>query len=386
MKNNSILIDVTRLVDRCLRGLLPTGVDRVGLAHMAYFRERAQALVIFGGRWIILERGRSQQMFDEILAPRPGSRLRLKFLVGQAYLQPPPRERPKFLLNSGHSGLDRPDYSHRIQRGGYVPLFFLHDLIPITHPEYCRPGEAEKHRRRLDTMLTNGGGGIIVNSAVTAAALNRYVAANGSQLPSDAVVVAPLALPNLPPPDLVAPFAEPYFLSLGTIEPRKNHLLLLHVWRRLAKELGERVPRLVIVGHRGWECEQVLDLLERCERLRGVVIELPRCSDAALSTVIHHARALLFPSFEEGYGLPLIEALAAGLPVLASPLPAFREIAGECPDYIDPLDGLEWRRRIIDYTAPDSPLRQAQCQRLASFRPPTWADHFEQVESLIARL
>lgn len=66
---------------------------------------------------------------------------------------------------------------------------------------------------------------------------------------------------------------EHYFVVLGTIEPRKNHLLLLQVWRQLIEELGLAAPRLVIIGQRGWECEQVVDLLDRCEVLRGVVLE-----------------------------------------------------------------------------------------------------------------
>ncbi|MFD2497976.1 hypothetical protein ACFSTI_02685 [Rhizorhabdus histidinilytica] len=67
---------------------------------------------------------------------------------------------------------------------------------------------------------------------------------------------------------------------LSTIEPRKNHLLLLHVWRRMAETLGpERTPHLAIVGRRGWENENVLDMLERCEAIRGHVHELAGLSD-----------------------------------------------------------------------------------------------------------
>jgi glycosyltransferase involved in cell wall biosynthesis len=150
--------------------------------------------------------------------------------------------------------------------------------------------------------------------------------------------------------------------------------------------MGELTPRLVVIGQRGWECENVLDLLERSEPVRQSVIELGRCSDQELATWLGHARALLFPSFAEGYGLPLMEALAAGVPVIASDLPVFREIAGAVPEYLDPLDGLGWRNMVQEYASPGSTRRSAQCLRLAGFRSPTWAQHFERVGMLVEEL
>src|SRR5262249_22522618 len=116
----------------------------------------------------------------------------------------------------------------------------------------------------------------------------------------------------------------PYFAVLGTIEPRKNHLLLLNFWSRLAATLSAP-PRLLVIGPRGWENEQVLDMLERSRRLRGLVEEHNALSDAQVGSVLSRARALLLPSFAEGYGLPLAEALASGIPVLCSDIAVFRE-------------------------------------------------------------
>ena len=178
---------------------------------------------------------------------------------------------------------------------------------------------------------------------------------------------------------------SPYFVMLGTIEPRKNHLLLLNVWRALVQRDGERAPRLVIVGQRGWECEQVLDLLDRCEALRGFVLERQGCDDTELATLLAHAQALLFPSFAEGYGMPMVEALAAGVPVLASDLPVFREVAGDVPEYLDPLDGPGWIRAIDDYAHTDGARRRAQLARMHGWQAPTWETHFDQVQALMRR-
>src|SRR5262249_41515194 len=95
----------------------------------------------------------------------------------------------------------------------------------------------------------------------------------------------------------------PYFVVLGTIEPRKNHLLLLNVWRQLA-ERGGPTPKLVIVGARGWENEQIVDVLDRGLLTRPHVLEVSGLKAAALLRLIKNARALLMPSFAEGYGLP----------------------------------------------------------------------------------
>jgi glycosyltransferase involved in cell wall biosynthesis len=168
---------------------------------------------------------------------------------------------------------------------------------------------------------------------------------------------------------------RPYFVFLGTIEPRKNHLLALHVWRRLAAELGPHAPRLILIGRRGWEIEQVIDLVERCDALRGLVEERGDVSDRQALDLMRGARALILPSFAEGYGLPVAEALAHGVPVLCSDLPAFREVGQDVPEYFDPIDGMALLRAVKDYAAPVSSRRAAQLARLRDWRPPSWNDH-----------
>jgi len=174
---------------------------------------------------------------------------------------------------------------------------------------------------------------------------------------------------------------------VGTIEPRKNYAFLLQLWREIVLQRGPaHTPRLILIGQRGWECENTVDLLERCPSLRGIVHEINSCSDRELATFLHHAQALLFPSFSEGFGLPIAEALAAGLPVIASDLPVFREFAGPIPEYISPLDGAQWHTAILDYAHPSSPRRAAQIARIVQFTPPSWDAHFQSVNSLINQL
>lgn len=376
------IIDVTRLLDRRMQGRLPTGVDRVSLEYVKHFGERSTALVRFAGQWIELSRKDSERIFDALPSQNELCNSLIRRAVTKAFLQNVGQRfsKPRFLFNIGHSGLETMHYTHRLQRSGLNPLFFVHDLIPLTHPEYCRPGEAERHRIRINTMLETGRG-VIANSVATLEELTAYARVNN--LPMPPTLVALLAPAQLPAPIVDAPMSKPYFVILGTIEPRKNHWLLLQLWRKLIERLGDAAPRLVIIGQRGWECENIVDLLERCETLKGFVFEHPACSDAELASWLHHAQALLFPSFTEGYGMPLIEALTFGVPVIVSDLPVFREIAGDIPEYVDPLDGKRWGELVVEYAQAESQDRLSQCQRMAGFVAPTWGAHFEQVEAFM---
>jgi glycosyltransferase involved in cell wall biosynthesis len=377
-----LLMDVTRLVGRALAGRLPTGVDRISLAYVERYQAEAQALVRFAGRWVVLNLSDSRRVFQALLSPDAASPWVFRWCVGKSvafrWQSVPPGT---WLFNMGHSGLDDPAYAAQVRRRNLKPVYFLHDLIPITHPEYGRPGEAEKHHRRLETMLSTGAG-LILNSQDTRAALEAYAAQKGYALPPYAVAwPAPASLPS---PAQTPLLDVPYFVVLGTIEPRKNHWMLLHLWRELVDEMGEAAPRLVVIGQRGWECEQVVDLLERCPALQGFVLERPGCSDAELATWLYHARALLFPSFVEGFGIPLIEALTLDVPVIASQLPVFREIAGDIPDVLDPLDGPGWKRRILEYLQPEG--GSAQRARMKGYVPPSWEAHFQKVEAFLEKL
>lgn len=155
---------------------------------------------------------------------------------------------------------------------------------------------------------------------------------------------------------------------------------------RLIEKFGADAPRLMIIGQRGWECDQVFDLLDRNETLRTAVEELGNCSDEAMTRELASARALLFPSLVEGYGLPLIEALQVGTPVVASDLPVFREIGQGIPDFLDPLDASAWEDAILSYTKEDGVPRTEQLARMERFRAPTWDDHFAKIDSWLAGL
>ena len=138
------------------------------------------------------------------------------------------------------------------ERPDVKAVFFIHDLLPIETPEYFRKAEYERHMRRL-INLARFGAGTIVTTEVVKAALKRHLASLGRAGMPILVAPAPVA-PIFWRCDPVDPALadNPYFVTCGTIEPRKNHLMLLHVWRELVRRDGATAPKLVLIGGREW--------------------------------------------------------------------------------------------------------------------------------------
>lgn len=382
MQIPDVLIDVTRLLGRFWKGRLPTGVDRVGLAYVQHYGSSARAVVRLGGFSFVFPKSESRNLFQWLL--QPSGRSSVVFVIFKAILKGvfDQHVAGSFLINTGHSGLERVDYPHMLRSMQVRPIFLVHDLIPITHPEFCRAGEMDRHIVRMNNVLESAKG-VIVDSQATLNELAAFSRRGGHNVPTSVVGLLAPGVSVLP---LGArPMQHAYFVILSTIEPRKNHWLLLQIWRGLVECLGDVAPRLVLIGQRGWECENVVDMLERCNHLSGYVLELSNCSDADMVKYLQHAQALLFPSFVEGYGMPLVEALALGVPVIASDLPVFREIAGDIPEYVDPLDTKRWIELIEAYSQ-EGVCRSDQLERLRSFSVPSWETHFAKVDALLEKL
>ena len=399
-----IVLDLSRLLSRAGRGT-PTGIDRVELAYAEHLLASEPsagfvALNDLGGLAWLPPRHAQEFVATIAAAWRGGSRAAeqdrrawrfaqanrmLSLANGERRLFARLRaagDRPIYLLVSHHH-LERPRIFERIKAGaGARFVCLIHDLIPVEYPEYAKPGQAENHMRRIQTAVRFGDA-LIVNSQVTGEGLRPHLQRAGRSPP---MLVAPFGteLRSHGIESAGTPAERPYFAYVSTIEARKNHLLLLNLWRRLAAEFGDASPQLVLIGQRGWEVENVIDMLDRSPSLRGTVIEHNELPDDEMVRLLQGARALLLPSFAEGFGFPVIEALALGVPALCSDIAALRETGGSVPEYLDPLDGPGWRSAILDYAAPASPRREAQLARLGGWRPPLWQDHFARVDRFLA--
>jgi glycosyltransferase involved in cell wall biosynthesis len=132
---------------------------------------------------------------------------------------------------------------------------------------------------------------------------------------------------------------KPFVLVVGTVEPRKNVLLagkVVALLRARGRDL-----RLVIVGRRGWSSAGEVAALRKLEA-EGVICWPGYVTDAQRDSLYTEASALLLPSVYEGFGMPLIEAMAAGLPCCCSSIPVFNEVAGDAAIKLDPAKAEEW--------------------------------------------
>jgi len=288
-------------------------------------------------------------------------------------------------LSTCHSTLSRSAYLQALDSvENLKKVFFIHDLIPLDYPEYCRAGEAAKHLLRIRNAYQFGDH-LIVNSRYTADRLEHWRSQLG--LPEIPVTIAHIGVEehlSIPAGNTTT---DPYFVTIGTVEPRKNHLLLLNIWRELVQELPpERIPTLKIIGKSGWENESVERMLSRHSQLKPHVEQLTQVGDTELSSLLSNCTAMLFPSFVEGWGMPLVEALSNGTPAIAADIPALREAGQDLADYISPIAGDAWKSTILDYAAPSSKSRNQQIDRLSGFSAPSWGNHFTKVKEVLDQL
>lgn len=166
---------------------------------------------------------------------------------------------------------------------------------------------------------------------------------------------------------------ESFILAVGTLEPRKNLSTLIQALALLKKEKKE-VPPLVLIGPPGWHNEywNLKTQVER-GRLEHQVKFLFYAERADMPALYSAARALVFPSLYEGFGLPVLEAMACGAPVLASRAASIPEVAGEAAVYLDPERPAEWSEAIGQLLRGKIPVEPLRWRGLEQAKKFTWA-------------
>lgn len=293
------------------------------------------------------------------------------------------RSTATWYIHVSHMNLHKPARLRWIRPGAPRCLFMVHDLIPLSHPEHFLPGEDARHRMRMETVARLADI-VIFNSAATKSAWNDFVAESGLPAPRGEVVPLGLEEEFLKPAQAPAfSTSIPYFVVLGTLESRKNLSFLLHVWKQRMEQGASPQARMVIVGRRSRHSENVVDLIDRSVVLAPSLMEISALPDAGLAVLLRGAQALLAPSLIEGFGLPIAEALALGVPVIASDIAAHREVGGPFAEYLDPIDGHAWRQALTEYSDPNSERRKQRIHAIADYRPMSWPDHIGRVQTLL---
>ena len=147
---------------------------------------------------------------------------------------------------------------------------------------------------------------------------------------------------------------DSYFLTVATVEPRKNLPTLFDAYSQLKQQLGQDCPALVVVGRRGWNCD---DILRYMTALREKVYFLDHISDQDLVAIYQMATCFIFPSLYEGFGLPVVEAMTAGCPVITTTSSSLPEVAGDAALLVDPLNATEMAH-AMQHVLQDTDLQQ----------------------------
>jgi glycosyltransferase involved in cell wall biosynthesis len=209
------------------------------------------------------------------------------------------------------------DWMYPPQRGG-VRSTMIHDLVPLHFPEWTRRGtpslHAAKYRNAARTCDV-----IFVNSTFTKAEVVERL-----HVSEDRIRLAPPGVASLFRPDGErADLGRPYLLAVGTNEPRKNLDSLLRAHRLLAPKI-----LLAVVGPRGWGTQASFE--------QDDVLPLGYVDDEELARLYRGAEAFVFPSLFEGFGIPVVEAMASGAPVVVSAHPSLDDSSGVAAVRVDP--------------------------------------------------
>jgi glycosyltransferase involved in cell wall biosynthesis len=255
---------------------------------------------------------------------------------------------------------------HAIPFRPCVPtVITIHDMVPMVHPEFNDWKRSLflrfilRHNARKATR-------ILTNSEATKQDIVRLAGVGESK-----VLVMPLGPgSNLTQPAEasecgmpVVPFAR-YVFALGTLEPRKNFAGLVRAFAKASSEPGMEDVGLVVAGARGWKEDAIFEEIERLKMAEKVSF-LGYVPDEQLPGLFRKSEAFILPSFFEGFGLPILEAMMAGAPVLTGGHGATRELAGDAGAFFDPADPDDMARCIVEVL--QSPPAYREAMRVRGF-------------------
>lgn len=265
-----------------------------------------------------------------------------------------------------------------------VPILF--DLSPVLLPQFCSMGVRETFSSHMKEALTKSDL-VIAISKSTAEDAKSWIKSIKSVEPSpiktirlgDEVVHGTHRKPH--GVDLPSKFV----LCVGTIEARKNHTSLYYAYK-LAQQKKIDLPPVVVVGRKGWLAENVYEIIRSDPYTKNKFIFLHLSDDKELSWLYDNALFSVYPSFYEGWGLPIAESLVYGLPCITSNTSSMPEIGSELVDYCSPYSPEELMDKMHQLCENPALLKSKSELIKAKYKSTSWDDTFNQVCSLLSAL
>ncbi|MBW1981213.1 MAG: glycosyltransferase family 4 protein [Deltaproteobacteria bacterium] len=274
-----------------------------------------------------------------------------------------------------HTGSIWPLLPFRAARRRFV---FIHDVIPLLFPEcYYKHSVLYYRLTRMTNVKTYDG--FIVNSETTKKDLQLQLGIRGSRICVTALGKDDRFVPvsdSFRRATVRAKYTLPefYILSVGTLEPRKNIVGLL---KAFARAKSRQILKLVIIGKTGWLYSDIFETVKQLG-IGNEVMFTGFVDDDDLPAIYSMARAFVYPSLYEGFGLPVLEAMACGVPVITSDIPAIEEIVGDAAIRVNPNDIVLLAKSIDEVALEEAThhrLRQAALSRAHKF---TWENTARQ--------
>lgn len=413
-----VIYDCTRLIDRS-NNVTPTGIDRVDIHYLDGLLKNNEIEVagilqvkgkflminidrvldlhsIMYGKWI--DNSISDEDFKikikEYIENLTSDVKKIKNLIeGRidsrivAYSKSK-ISRPAY-INTTFSGVDDVILHSALKKIAEIKMvYFVHDLLPIEYPEYFWPEWNKVHYGRFMAISLNGDLIVAVSKDVKNKLEEAYVGAGIQACPVVAIqngVEDIFIKSRIRSIDDYNP--ENQFTIVSTIEPRKNHLLLLNVWRDLINSSDCRnKPKLVIIGSRGWHNQNTFDFIDKADFLKQYVQVYSNVSDDFMLDELRKSKAALFPSFGEGWGLPIVEAMSIGIPTICADIPVHRESSQGLAEYLSPIDGLGWRKIINEYSNHSKDMSNKMHINTLKFKPIEWSESCQHLVSHLVEM
>jgi glycosyltransferase involved in cell wall biosynthesis len=406
-----IYIDLTDLVGHVIWHATGAGIQRVQLeiaTALVHSDPNVVPFSLYDDTWrdlrgaIEAADGDRERLFDRLREyfPYPGARpsflrplhsarllkARLGALLERFVSRPPRLKANDTLFVAGQFWMSPTviKFCERAAARGSNLIVLFHDLIPITNPQFAGHQFADEYRSVLRLPAH-----FIVTTPFNAGELEAVRKAMGAR--AAAVSVIPLAeeFPGAPrnetalQPRVFEDLAKaPFVLCVGTVEVRKNHMALLSAWEELEAELGERLPRLVVAGRRGWKAEAALRRLDEVPHAHQIVFaEAP--SEEELRWLYSACLFTVFPSFFEGWGLPVGESLWFGKSCAASNTSSIPAVGREFCVYFSPYNRDEIKAAVRHLLDPET--RRSLERKIEAAPLRTWAEVAGDIARIIKR-